>query len=295
MKLLAITASIGAMVLASSYSSAAAVSSPTIERDLHYTDRGHAYIGVDLNDELGYPMILDTAANVGVLPNQLKQELDLSGDQLISREVQGAAGKTILEMARLDNTAVADLSYSGLTYVFQDLNSLELETGQLPGIVGHNFMSRHCVAFDFTSSRLAMNPGECDEALTQGLRESRFILDRNFIKLTTYFNGEEVDALLDTGAPESYINSPLHAITGQQIVDTDEAKGLNDQSVEKGKIESLNYRLGEHDIEEPFAYVSDMPVFAALGYGDKPVLVLGLDIFKQNKLVIDYANNRIYF
>lgn len=269
--------------------------SNVLERDLQYTHRGHAYIGVDLNSELSYPMILDSAANVGVIPNELKEQLNLSGDQLISREIQGAAGKSVLEMARLDRTAVGNLSYSGLSYVFQDLSSLKLDSGQVPGIVGHNFMSRHCVEFDFPMNRLRMHRGECLPEQTGGLRESRFILDRNFIKLTTYFNGEEVDALLDTGAPESYLNSPLQRITGHEVVSSDDARGLNDHSVEKGRIERLTYSLGEHQVEERFAYVSDMPVFQALGYGSKPVLLLGLDIFKDNKLVIDYANNRIYF
>jgi predicted aspartyl protease len=262
---------------------------------MEYTDRGHAYISVDLGQVKDHPMILDTAATIGALPAEVKPKLNLDKHELIITQVQGAVGKVDMELLYLSSTTYAGNTLESLPYIFQNLSSLTLENGKTPGILGQGFLSPHCVSFDFISDKLSLNKKGCDQNVTQGLKSVSFNIDRDFIVLETYFNGEKVDAILDTGAPESYMNSSLHKLVGVEVGQPEEAKGLTSQATPKRKLAKFDYYLGEYKIEDDNAYLADLPVFTALGYKDKPLLLLGLSYFKKGKLVIDYEAKKLYF
>ncbi|QZO12878.1 retropepsin-like aspartic protease [Pseudoalteromonas piscicida] len=261
---------------------------------MKYTEKGHAYVMATLNHTVTHPMILDSAANVGILPVNLKTALALPEDKLSKMDVQGASGSSELVLATIDHTSVGHLAAESLPYVFKDMTRLDVE-GVLPGILGHGYMSQYCNVFDFKNNELSLYQGACPSSVTQGLESESFKIDNNFIKLTASFNGEEVDAVLDTGAPTNYINSHLANKLTLTLGEEDISRGLNDQATKKVAIGSLRFSLGGKEIINTESHLSDMPVFEVLGYKDEPFILLGLSNFNDGKLIIDYAENKIYF
>lgn len=261
---------------------------------MKYTEKGHAYVMTALNHQITHPMILDSAANLGVLPSHLKAALALPEDKISTMKVQGANGNSELELTKIEHTSVGHFAIESLPYVFQDMNRLEVE-GVLPGILGHGYMSQYCNVFDFKNNAFSLYQEACPSSVTHGLESARFTIDDDFIKLTASFNGERVDALLDTGAPTNYINSHLANKLPLTLGKEDIGRGLNNIENKKVAIESLRFSVGGKEIINTESHLSDMPVFEVLGYKDEPFILLGLSNFKDDKLVIDYAENKIYF
>ncbi|BDX08312.1 aspartyl protease family protein [Planctobacterium marinum] len=266
-----------------------------IDVPLSYTERGHAYIYADINEQTNVPMILDTAANAGVLPHAMKETLNLPEQSLRTIQVQGAVGVQPMEIATIKYTGVEQINVANLPYVFKDLPDLPTSSGEIPGILGHGFLSQHCVEFDFQQHQLRLLDTVCSDAQKAGLRESDFFIEQNFVKLKTQFNGQPVDAILDTAATHSYINANLQALVDATTLETEETKGLNAKSIDREKLAPVQFQLGQHTVTDNHMYASDMPVFNALGYQDEPAMLLGINYFKNNKLIIDYKENKIYF
>ncbi|TMN92844.1 hypothetical protein CWB72_03695 [Pseudoalteromonas phenolica] len=262
---------------------------------MHLTDKGHIYVSTQLNDVERYPMILDTAANIGVIPNSLLTKLSPSQERIDQIEVQGAVGKMTLTQARLKNTQLNNIQISDLTYIVQDLDGLKTHSQLVPGILGHGFLSSYCNIYDFTNKQVTFISSQCPHSSKDKLRAVDFRIEDNFIKIHTWFNGQKVDAILDTGAPTNVVNSKLHDLLNVAILEEDKLKGLHNKGVTKHKLAKVDFQIGRHAVVNEESFLADMPVFSALGYQEQPVLLMGLTNFKQNKLVIDYHAKKIYF
>ncbi|MDF2179282.1 aspartyl protease family protein [Aliiglaciecola sp. CAU 1673] len=284
-----------ALLSVSAISMSTPIHNQAVELDLAYTDDGHAYIHMGINQISNYPMIVDTGANIGVLPTSLQATLALPEDKISRLEVQAAVGSSSLLMANIDTSTAQEIEVSNLPYVFQDMSDLTNTKGEMLGVVGYDFLSKHCVVFNFTTNKLKLSPAGCQQEDFLGLRQADFRLQNNLVIVNTWFNGKEIDAILDTGAPESLINGPLHQQLNVPILESAKARGLHDSAVSRQKLAELEFKLGNHAVSDDKVSMADLPVFAALGYKDKPVMLLGLSYFKNSHLVVDYRNHKIYF
>lgn len=263
---------------------------------MHSTNNGHAYVYADIDNVSQYPMVIDTGANRGILPHSVKKRLDLRNKKIESQMVTGGTGEMELEFITIDNTKIGGEVQNKISYLFQDLDKLSSESNQVPGIIGHNFLVDYCVEFDFTKQLFSLTKSECDVKETQGLRALPFKIRDEFIWAKANFNGTQADVLLDTGAHHSFINSALlkhlgEVETGQQ----ENFSALTSHEQSRTELHNIEYKLGEHKVKEEKMYAADMHVFSVLGFKNKPFLLLGLDYFKAGKLIIDYANQRMYF
>lgn len=172
---------------------------------------------------------------------------------------------------------------------------LELDSGKIPGILGYGFLSTQCSILDFSNELVTFYAGTCPKQVSEGLNSADFWLDNDIIKLNTNFNGMKIEAVLDTGAPVNIINSHLLAKLDAEKFEKNELRGLHSKGITHQSLGKVSYTLGAQTIESNKTIASDMPVFKKLGYEDKPVLLMGLTDFTQNKLVIDYQAKKIYF
>ncbi|MFA0813534.1 pepsin/retropepsin-like aspartic protease family protein [Microbulbifer epialgicus] len=260
------------------------------------TDAGHAYVYGDIGRVQDYPLIIDTAANSGVLPENLLEKLQLPQEAIDKEEVQGATGKREMISGTVGHTSLLGQAISDIEYIFQDLQSLTLSNGLIPGIIGHNYLRHYCIEFDFINSRFNLAQDSCPADKVENLRAVPFYVDDDFIKTRASFAGTEVDVILDTGAHHSFINSTLFSILSNVGVGKEStSSGLGGHKQKKTEIYQVGYRLGDFPIMESNVYVADLSVFDNLGYNDKPFLLLGLDYFTDGRLIIDYRNSTMYF
>ena len=262
---------------------------------MQFTQYGHVMVDAQLNNADTVPMVLDTAASAGVISNSLLNELALPESALEKEEVTSATSKMILTQANVNKTRVGLAAVSDLPYVTQDLTVLKTAQGKVPGILGYGFLEKHCTVFDFIKNEVTFHAQTCSEQVTHDLKSQAFWLDEEFIKFNVEFNGHNVDAVLDTGAPVNIINSHLLAKLDVEKKDKEDLKGLHGKAIQKQKLGEVSFKIGEHIVTSAKTMVSDMPVFKKLGYENKPVILMGLADFKGGKLVIDYQAKNIYF
>jgi len=263
---------------------------------MHLTAKGHAYILADLDQVQNYPMVLDTGAQTGLLPESILPLLKLDDKALNTIQATGATGSIAMKTATLGHTVVGNFEHKDLNYLVRDMAKLTLPDGKIPGILGHDFLHHYCVDLNFKDAIVSLNKGACDAAAVAGLQDTPFKIEDNFIRLTAQVQGVSTDVLLDTGAHHTFINTPLYKqLSGVTVGETEETRGMTAHTQERRTLNGLSYQLNGHKVDETKSYLADMHVFNHLGYGDKAFMLLGIAAFKNGRMVMDYANNKMYF
>ena len=263
---------------------------------MHLTNKGHAYVYADVDNLTKYPMVIDTAANMGVLPSSIKGQLDLAGKKLSKETVTGGTGDMELEFVEIINTSIGSETQKNVSYMLRDLTKLQSKGQQTPGLIGNNYLSNYCVEFDFIRKQFKLTQKQCSTSQIKGLREVSFKMENNFIWTNATFGDTKVDVLFDTGAHHSFINSTLlNKLDSVSKGEKESFSALTDHEQQRLELFNVKYQLGEHAVEEGLMYYADMHVFNVLGYKDKPFLLLGIDYFKNGRLIIDYHSQTMYF
>lgn len=268
----------------------------TISVPMHLTNKGHAYVYANIDNVTDYPMVIDTGANSGILPMSIKQQLDLTNKQIETQLVTGGTGELEMQFVTIDQTDIGGETQANVAYLFQDLDKLESKDQLTPGIIGHNYLENYCVEFNFTSKAFKLTPSICPVSTVKGLKSVPFKIQNNFLWTEATFKDTKVDVLLDTGAHHSFINTTLlNRLDDVKKGQKESFSALTNHEQERTELTGVTYKLGQHQIEEGLMYAADMHVFDVLGYKNKPFLLLGIDYFKQDRLIIDYRNQRLYF
>ena len=283
-----------ALAVMTGCASSASQNPQAVTAPLKMTSKGHLYIDMQLNGQQSYPMIIDTAANLGLIPTELLEVLAISDERLTKTQVQGAGAKVELTIAKLANTALGELNVDELDYAVKDMSRLKVE-GKMPGIVGHGYLSQFCNIYDFNTSAVTFSAGQCPATAIQSLQSVDFIIEDNFIKVPLNVAGHVVEGLLDTGSPTNYINTHLAQRLALEYGEEDVSRGLNDKATSKRQVTNFTFSMSGQEVANAKSYHADLPVFEVLGYKDKPFVLLGLSNFSDSKLVIDYSSNKIYF
>jgi hypothetical protein len=263
---------------------------------MELTAKGHAYIRANLNQLESYPMVLDTAAQTGLLPQSILPLLKLDDKALSTDQAVGATGAVQMQTATLGSTVVGSFEHKDLNYLVRDMVKLTLPDGKMPGILGHDFLQHYCVDLNFKEAIVSLNKGACDAAAVAGLQATPFKVEDDFVRLTAQVQGVTTAVLLDTGAHHSFINTPLYKqLSGLTISGTEQTGGMTGHTQDRQVLAGLSYQLNGHTVKEARSYLADMHVFKHLGYADKPFMLLGINAFKNGRMVLDYANNTLYF
>ncbi|WP_166838511.1 retropepsin-like aspartic protease [Rheinheimera pleomorphica] len=263
---------------------------------MHLNDRGHAYVYASFNGLPDHPMIVDSAAQQGVLPLTLLAPLALHADKLDTTTVTSATGTTEMTEGVVDSTAVGGALQAEQEYIFADMSGLSLPDGTQPGLLGHDFLRHYCVDMNFAEQRLTLTPGQCDSASLNTLHVVDIDSSTSLIRASAVFNGQAADVLFDTGAHHSFINSALaQQLTGLTVTGEEQTQGLTGPAQPRKVLQGLGYQLGNAQVSEPKAFQADLHVFTQLGYQDKPFMLMGLRAFRNGRLVLDYANQKLYF
>lgn len=263
---------------------------------MHLTTKGHAYILADLGQVKNHPMVLDTGAQTGLLPESILPLLKLDDEALSPEQAVGATGSVTMRSATLASTVVGHFEHKQLNYLLRDMANLTLPDGKIPGILGHDFLHNYCVDLNFKEAIVSLNKGACDATAVAGLQATPFKIENDFIWLTALVQGVSTDVLLDTGAHHSFINTPLfQQLSGVTKGKAEETKGMTEHTQQRYVLKGLSYQLNGHKVVETQSYLADMHVFNHLGYGDKPFMLLGIAAFKNGRMVMDYSSNKMYF
>jgi len=273
-----------------------------VEIDLNLDANGHLRVPVDVGEAGTFDFILDTAASRTGVMQPLVRELDWQPLEGEGATVNGIAGATQIEMYAPQNLTIG----GELPFRSQDLPALgELAIHGDPfyGILGSDFFENFAVEIDATGERLRFT-GHGSEGLTDGGNFSNAALTEHEVggiwMLEVMVGDVPVAALLDTGARGSVMNRAAAEALGVQLPPAPPIGEGEDITGAAGHHQAgIGLQIGEISIgdrtwENVQVVVSDVHVFDVLEMQDRPAMILASDLLFDGRLVVDYADGRVY-
>jgi hypothetical protein len=208
-------------------------------------------------------------------------------------ELQGASG--------LETAALYDLaSLSSDAFVHADVQAVGLPNGAATdawGIVGMGDFDGGRVSFDREGMRFAL---QASGPAVAGMASVPAVLVGTFAVVEVEVDGVSLLAVVDSGAARTVANAEAMAALGwtsgdPRLTPARPVAGATTQALAawSGRVAGLS--LGPAEFEDVTLTFSDLPVFAALGLGDLPALILGSDILNQlSAYAIDYPRSELH-
>jgi predicted aspartyl protease len=255
---------------------------------------GHVAVGVGVN---GHPLsfMVDTGGFFSAIDGRAVERLglqthDIRDDILIT----DAGDKEVKHYARIDALTIGKTRAQGLTLMVLDLGA----DGE-DGALGPDLLRNFDVDFDFAQKTLILfKPHRCDEHVvywTDDFSTVPFELtEQGHIRIPVTVNGKSLRAVLDTGAPSSFLGgdaaarlAPAAGFSGPAEGGVSGAGGS--LSFTSRGFDSL--AIGSAQWKAPTLLVRSTP--QALS-GESADMLIGMDVLSATHLYIDYRNRRLY-
>jgi predicted aspartyl protease len=279
------------------------VSAPYAETPL-VEDSGRILVRVSIAGQDSLVFILDTAAGGGVISPETRDLLGLDSASAQAVQVMGATGPTTLNRMRLPPVTVAGETVDGLSAVVTDMARFRRSPGPpYAGILGADFLRHFDVEIDVPGGRLRLWRHREGAAPPTPPRASANLANlaqaAGFVIFDVEVGDISARAVLDSGAHTSTLN--WHAAAGAGV--TRETTGLVASRVPGGisgdTVEVHYHRFDRVEVEElrfpPLEMrIADLPVFRALGFGERPAMLLGADLLRECRIFISYSQRRVH-
>lgn len=251
--------------------------------------------------------IIDTAANATVISPATRDALGLTADDGRAVDVTGAGGDVKYQALELESFGVGNYIRPKFGVVVIDLAKFKKKPGEpYAGIIGNNFLSDFDVLIDLPASRLRLYPHDDNGNAVLPKQDERQSMpnkaaDKGFAVLDVSVEGKIVTAILDTGAPVSVLNWAAAKQAGVSVETKGVKKrasgtgGLGTQVADTYLYKFRKIKAGRAKFEPEEMRIADLSIFKALGLGDKPAMLFGLDMLKKRALLISYGTKKLYF
>jgi len=277
---------------------------PTISTPIKIAPSGHLVVDVTINGEYTQPFIIDTGANSVTIPASLFRQLNIPASKITIKQEIGANGTYDVQSFNLKSTGVGEAIVNNLEanvaadpIVIPGFDGIEM--GVLPNI----FLEKFLTQIDQQSKTVSFHPLdttpgqlypqiEFDEtAMTiQAGGMIDFSINVNETSLTSHFDTGAGNSLLINWLAAKKLGlskSSEHISVLGQAMGTDgnvfDLYGMKEQTWVNISGSRFKTRL----------LIADMSVFEVMGGGARGNLGVGL--FKERKLFINYKSKRLYF
>jgi len=265
---------------------------------------GHLVVDVTINGLYTHPFIIDTGANSVTIPVALYRQLNIPSNKITIKQEIGANGTYDVQSFNLDSTAVGEsivknleASVANEPIVIPGFDGIEM--GVLPNI----FLKQFLTQIDQKSKTVSFHP--LDTTPSELYPQIEFdetamtIKPGGMIDFSINVNETSLTSHFDTGAGNSLLVNWLaakklglskaseHISVLGQAMGTDgnvfDLYGMKEQTWVNISGSRFKTRL----------LIADMSVFEVMGGGARGNLGVGL--FKERKLFINYKSKRLYF
>lgn len=261
-----------------------------IEIPFELGPRGHILVDVVMDGHDPVPFALDTGAGRTVVNRARLGALGL--DERDSGAVlQGAHGQVTMGVTSVGSLSIGEAEFGGLELGTMDLTEVEADEMTLFGVLGFDILSRFDVVLDFVGRTVVFQPrAETPDAcaVCSGELSVPFTLaEGTHIQVEVSISDHPITAILDTGSGRTGMNGLAAEAIGVELPAS--LPGAHAPALRVGAI-----HLGDGVLaRDVIVGVVDLPVFEALGIGDRPALLIGTGTLAGRRVGISYGLGRL--
>lgn len=251
-------------------------------------------VPVMVNGQGPFPFVIDTGADRTVISRSLADQLKLTlGPRA---QVRGTAGETEVDTARLDTLTIGGRTFHGINAPLLDANDL----GAM-GMLGVDTLADQHIVLDFRKQQMSTQPSQRDEFEAGAIVVHGRYRFGQLILVDARIRDIFVYVILDTGAEGSIGNPVLRRLlaasdpTGKNLLST-EIISVTGQTTPAEVQNIRELTIGPLLVRNlPLAF-SKLHTFDIFGLGDKPALLLGMDILRKfQRVSVDFKRREVTF
>jgi hypothetical protein len=249
--------------------------------------------------------VVDSGASQSVIAASSRALPDVDQSALELAEARAAGGAMPpVRMIPLGTLRIGAWRFRGVTAAIMELGWLCGRLGTvIDGVLGQDVLSQHGFSLDLGAGRIAFTSRR-PRASSRRARRSHFVasltLRRKLIAVKVRVAGKPpIAGILDLGAARTLTNAAGFAYLGgrQLAADPNRSKpigiGADARPIEVRRAVIGPFAVGDLHFPSRGINVADLPVFENLGYENRPVLLLGLDLFEDKQLTINFKTRRL--
>ncbi|MEW5931643.1 MAG: retroviral-like aspartic protease family protein [Gemmatimonadota bacterium] len=266
-------------------------------------DSGRIVVPVRMGGHDSLQFLFDTAGGGSVVSPETVARLGIPAGAGDSVQVMGASGAVRLRRVPLPAVSVGGHTVAGITAVVTETGRFRRSAGPAyAGVLGNDFLRAFDVEVDVPGGRLRLWRRGADPAPRPGAAPAtvaNLSPMPGFVMFDVAVGDSTVRAILDSGAHLSTLNWRAAAGAGVTratpgLRTTRAAGGISGDTVES-RLHTFD-RVGVGGFRFPplEMRISDLPVFRALGLGDRPTMLVGADLLRTCRVFISYTEQRVY-
>ena len=265
---------------------------------------GHMIVAVGLMAEK-LPFVVDTGASITVITPATRKMLGLDEDSDQKLNIMGPGGqlqRTNLQV--IDRLALGKTEHIDLQAVEMDLPQVKNKEGKpIAGILGQNFFMQHDLVIDFSNMQLEIHPKGTFAKDSEDLKEYTAVSFRlaaeNMLFSAKVDKHMAIPALLDMGSTRTIINDAAAVILGalpgaKNMLAIEVNRGVDNTRFPCRVYRFETLQLGEWQTVKPIIQACNLPLFYETGMQKVPAIILGLNLFKDKRLVISFAEKILW-
>lgn len=237
-----------------------------------------------------YRFFIDTGAQATVVTEKITADLQLAPSGKAMLVALGSSQQ--VDTIEIDDLQFADRTFSGLVSPLLQKQHIGAD-----GILGLDSLQDLRVLIDFGEDRMTVADAE-DLGGNVGYEivvRARSRLGQMIIT-DARINGVKTAVIIDTGAQNSMGNlkllRQLRAREGDTLISTD----VHGTEISSQIAIAKSVVIGDMELSNVPIGFADSPAMAALGYADKPALILGMGNLRIfDRVAIDFASRRVLF
>ncbi|MEO1554017.1 MAG: aspartyl protease family protein [Pseudomonadota bacterium] len=234
--------------------------------------------------------LLDTGATIALIDDDFLA-FDASNKTAYTTRVRGIGGDRVLPVMQLASVRTGAQVWHDLPVAVTTVDAYPVSENILPV----SLFSTSVVDFDFANDTVTLYDGRPKRVPGAERNSIGYFGQDGLIFIEVSINGVRGHALIDTGSTITFINS--HFAEGakgvQRVQEPQEIRGSDLNRKELRVFEFRKMQLGEKQISNFSIPVLETDLFAALGFGDAPMMVIGMDLLSHYRLQIDRKRKQI--
>ena len=249
---------------------------------MHNTPSGHYAVNVSIRGDGPWPFVVDTGASHTAIAQPLAEHFGFVSSFERTDDVQALTNRFRAERFVVEDVLFGPAAIERLDAVVVPIAPDDDLAAY--GLLGADAFGEGLVEIDFAGGLLHLDAAPPEHA------DARIDPATGLIFATARISGvrRRVDVLIDSGAVRTLVNPALAASLYEAgAVIALNVGGVTDTFVRTEAVRLDRVRLGALCERQNIALKADLDIFRALGWEDRPAMVVGLDILDTSRIVID--------